>query len=480
MVFSPYKNNLRENNMPTYFLKFITSALLIIFPALAFSLDLNGAGRRIPAPIFALWGEHYSALRPGTTIKYQAVSATEGLKKITAGTVDFGESDTPLSKEDLAKFGLAQFPYMFSAITPIYNLPNVNGQLNLSGQVLGDIFLGNIKKWNDPAIAKLNSKLTLPNVAIQVVHLVPERGGTYNLSTYLTKVNVEWASKIGVGTTLKWPVGVAAENLYEMSAFVKKTPYTIGYSENAYARKNQLSLIRLQNQSGAFVSPHMGSIEEAVREIKWKAANNFDEDLINSSAPGAWPITSASYFLIKKTSDNIERRQALLSFIGWGMSHGDLDVTSLDFLPVPRSLISIIRNSWNDTPLVLEGAEVVNANQVKALLENGVPIIDARVETEYSTEHIKGAINVPYVEKSAKAANFNPQQDRFDLSKLPQNKKADIIFYCNAGACWKGYKASVVAIKAGYQKVYWFRGGIPEWGEKGLPTETALPAAAKK
>lgn len=466
--------------MRAHFFKLLIASLLLLFPTLGSPLELNGAGRRIPAPIFALWGEHYSALRPGVTLKYQAVSATEGLKQISAGSADFGESDAPLSKEELDKLGLAQFPYMFSAITPVYNLPNASGQLSLSGKVLGDIFLGNIKKWNDPAIASLNAKISLPNEAIQVVHLVPERGGTYNLSTYLSKVNPEWASKIGVGVTLKWPVGIAAENLYEMGAFVKKTAYSIGYSENAYARKNQLSLIRLQNQSGAFVSPHIGSIEEAVRDVKWKASNNFNEDLINSSAPGAWPITSASYFLIKKTSDNIERRQALLSFIGWGMSHGDLDVTSLDFLPVPRSLISVIRNSWNDTPLVLEGAAVVNANQVKALLENGVAIIDARVETEYSTEHIKGAISVPYLEKSAKAVNFNPQQDRFDLSRLPQNKKADIIFYCNAGACWKGYKASVAAIKAGYQKVHWFRGGIPEWGEKGLPTETSLPVTAKQ
>ena len=279
--------------------------------------------------------------------------------------------------------------------------------------------------------------------------------------------------------TVNWPVGFAAENLYEMGAYVKKTPYTLGYSENSYARKNQLSLLKLQNQSGAIVSPHTGSIEEAVRDIKWKPDNNFNEDLIDSSAPGAWPIASASYLFIRKTSDNIERRQALLSFLGWGMSYGGLDVTSLDFIPVPRSLIVTIRNSWNDTPLILEGATIVSASHVKALIEKGVPIVDARVETEYSTEHITSAMSIPYGEKSKKSVDFNPQQDKFDLSKLPQNKKDEIIFYCNAGSCWKGYKASVAAIRAGYQKVYWFRGGLPEWGEKGLPTESQLPATVK-
>jgi phosphate transport system substrate-binding protein len=449
--------------------------LLTVYSTASLAIDLNGAGRRIPAPIFNAWADQYSKLRPGTTVKYQAVSATEGLKQLSSGNADFGETDMPLSKAELDKIGYAQFPYMFSAITPVVNLPNVTGQVKLTGKMLGDIYLGKIKKWNDNSIADLNPRLKMPNEAIVVAHLVPERGGTYNLSTYLSKANPDWASKVGAGVTLNWPVGVAIENLYEMAAFVKKTPYAIGYSEHAYARKNQLSFIQLQNKAGAFVSPHTGSIEEAVRDIKWKAANGFFEDLTDSDAAGAWPITSASYFVIKKTSDNIERRQALLSFIGWGMSHGDLLVTSLDFLPVPRTLIPVIRNSWNDTPLVIDGANVVTAIQVNSMLANGVPIIDARVESEYSTEHIKSAINITYFEKSAKSASFNPKQDKFDLSKLPPNKNADIIFYCNAGACWRGYKAAVVAMNAGYTKVHWFRGGMPEWGEKGLPTETALP-----
>lgn len=465
--------------MSTNYFRLFAMLLMAICSLSSIALELNGAGRRIPAPIFELWADHYSKLRPGITIKYQAVSATEGLKQLNSGNADFGETDAPLSKDELDKMGLAQFPYMFSAITPVFNLPGITGNVKLTGKILGDIYLGNIHKWNDSAIANLNPRLKLPNENIRVVHLVAERGGTYNLSTYLSKVNPDWASKVGAGVTLKWPVGTAIENLYEMAAYVKKTPYSIGYSENAYARKNQLSFIQLQNHAGAFIGPHTGSIEEATRDIKWKAANGFKEDLIDSNAEGAWPITSASYFLIKKTSDNIERRQALLSFIGWSMSHGDMDVTSLDFLPVSRTLIPIIRNSWNDTPLVLEGAAVVNATQVNALIASGVPIIDARIESEYITEHIAHAISVPYFEKSVKAANFNLSQDKFDLTKLPQNKKADIIFYCNAGSCWRGYKASVAAIKAGYQKVHWFRGGLPEWGEKGLPTESSLLLPSK-
>lgn len=466
--------------MSTKFFSFFAAALLSIYAVTSFSVELNGAGRRIPAPIFTLWAEHYSLLKPAISVKYQAVSAAEGLKQLTSGNADFGETDVPLSKEQLDKMGLSQFPYMFSAITPVVNLPNVEGQINLTGKILGDIFIGNILKWNDDAIASINPRIKLPNEKILVAHLVPQRGGTYNLSSYLAKAHPDWTTKVGTGDSLKWPVGVAMENLYEMGAYVKRTPYSIGYSENAYARKNKLSYIRLQNRAGTFISPHTGSIEEAVRDIKWKAANGFNEDLIDSTVSGAWPLTAASYIVINRTSDNVERREALLSFIGWCLNHGDMDVTSLDFLPVPRTLLPIIRNSWNDTPLVLEGTAVVSAAQVKALQASGVPIIDARVASEYETEHIAKALSVPYAEKSAKSANFNHLQDRFDTSKLPTDKSAAIVFYCNAGACWKGYKAAAVAVKSGYKKVYWFRGGIPEWREKAYPTEASFPSTGKQ
>ncbi len=466
--------------MNTKFIRTVALLALSIHSAAAFSIELNGAGRRIPAPIFELWSKHYAQLRPGVTVKYQAVSASEGFKQLSSGQADFGETDHPLSKEELDKLDLAQFPYMFSAITPVVNLPGVEGQINLTGKILGDIYLGKITKWNDRELVNFNPRAKLPNEKILVAHLVPERGGTYNLSSYLSKTNPEWASKVGVGVSLKWPVGTAVENLYAMGDYVKKTPYSIGYSENSYARKNQLTLVKLQNSSGRFISPHIGSIEEATRDIKWKAANGFREDLIDSSSPGAWPITSASYFLIRKTSDNIERRVALLGFVGWGLNRGDMDVTSLDFLPVPRSLTPIIRNSWNDTPLVIEGANVVSAAQVRAFQASGIPIIDTRVASEYNAEHIAGAINVTYFEKSAKSAIFSPHNDKFDLSKLPANKNADIVIYCNAGACWRSYKAAVAAIKAGYKKVHWFRGGMPEWTEKNYPTEAGFSETAKK
>lgn len=460
--------------------KFIVLSLLAC-PAISSAIELNGVGRRIPAPIFAEWGTHFSAQNPGISIKYQAVNATEGIKRVQDGTTDFADTDIPLSKEEQAKNGLAQFPYMLTAITPVVNLPGVfEGQLNLSGKTIADIFMGKITKWNDPAIAATNTSIRLPGNPILVAHRTADGGGTYTLSSYLSKVSPEWQTKMGVGASLNWPVGTPVENLYAMGDYIKKTPYSIGYSEISYARKNHLTYIRLQNSTGTFVSPHMGSVEDAANNVHWNAANGFCETLTDQPGAGSWPMSSASYIIIKKTSGNIAQRQALLNFLGWGLRVGDMDVTSLDFLPMNRSILPQIRNSWNDTPLKLDGATVVTAAQVKQMQAKGVLVVDARIPSEYEEGHIPQALLVYYAEKSARAANFNPQFDSFDLDKLPSNKNTEIIFYCNAGACWKGYKAAAAAVRAGYKKVYWLRGGLPEWKEKNYPVETSLPSAAGK
>lgn len=463
-------------------MKQFKSALLLIIastlllPTMAFSIDLKGVGRRIPASLFSEWSAHYATKYPGNSVTYQAVNATEGIKQVEQKSADFGETDAPLTQQELTQRGLAQFPYMISAITPVINIPGVSeGEMNLTGKVLGDIFLGKITSWNDPAITDLNPRLKLPSAQILVAHRTAEGGATYTFSHFLSASNAEWASRVGSGVNLNWPTGVALDTLYAMGDYIKKTPYSIGYSEIAYTRKNKLTYVKLQNPSGAFVSPHAGSVEDALEGIKWDAGKGFNESLVNRPGAGSWPMTSASYIIISKTSDNIEKRQALLGFLGWCLRVGELDVMKLDFMPVSHRLIPLIRNSWNDTPLVLEGATVVTAPQVKELHEKGVPIVDARIAVEYQTAHIPGAINVVYGEKSKKVADFNPANDHFDLSKLPKDKNAQVIFYCNAGACWKGYKASVAAIRAGYKKVLWMRGGIPEWIDKGFPTESSLP-----
>jgi phosphate transport system substrate-binding protein len=463
-----------KGNIVTALFFRIFIVLLSTYPIASLSLELKGVGRRVPAQIFIEWGKQFSAENPDTTIKYQVGNANEGIKQVELGTVDFGDTDTPLTKAELDTKGLAQFPYMFTAITPVINVPNIfNGQLKLDGKALGDIFLGKITKWNDAAIVATNPRLQLPNEKILVVHGTEGASGTYSMNAYLSKVNSEWKAKTGNGAVINWPVGTAMDSLFSMGQYVKKTPYSIGYSEISYARKNEIIYVQLKNSNGNFVSPHTGSVEKALSNVTWKPDNGFCEDITDEKGADSWPISSASYIVIKKTSDNIERRLTLLNFLGWGIRLGDMIVTDLDFMPIQRTVLPQIRSTWNDTPLSLEGAEVVNAKQVLDLRTNGVPIIDARVAAEYEEAHIPKAISVPYAEKSAKSSNFNSSVDRFDFSKLPENKNAGIVFYCNAGACWKGYKAAAVSVKAGYKKVYWFRGGLPEWQSKNYPVESS-------
>lgn len=454
--------------------------LISLSPITALSIDIKGVGRRVPAQVFDGWAKQFTAQNSDITIKYEAINAIASIKQVELGTADFGDTDTPLSKEDLEKKGLAQFPYMFTAITPVFNLPNIfDGQLKLDGKTLGDIFLGKITKWNDDAIAATNPRLQLPNEKIQVVHGGEGSSGAYSMNMYLSKVNPEWKAKTGAAPTPNWPTGTDMGSLFAMGEYIKKTRYTIGYSEISYARKHEINYVQLKNSAGKFVSPHTGSVENAVQNVKWKSSNGFCEEVTDEKGPDSWPITSASYIVIRKTSDNVKQRLALLKFLGWGISFGDMIVSNLDVMPIKRTILPQIRSTWNDTPLSLEGAEVVNAKQVLELRANGVPIIDARVAAEYEVSHIPKAISIPYAEKSEKSSDFNPLLDQFDLSKLPANKNSEIIFYCNAGACWKGYKAAAVAVNAGYKKVYWFRGGLPEWQSKSYPIESLTVATAR-
>lgn len=455
--------------------------VVLVLPLGSNASEIKGVGRKASAKVLDAWAKQFSAQYPETTVAFEVVSPTESVKRVETANADFGETDAPLDKGILEKEGLTQFPYMFTAITPVVNLPNVfNNQLRLDGKVLAEIFLGNITRWNDPAIVADNPRISLPNEKIIVVHGAEGADGTYAMNTYLSKAHAEWKPKTGVGNAVKWPVGTAMPDLLAIGDYVKQTPYTIGYSEISYVRKKDIVYVQLQNSQGRFVSPHTGSVENSVKNVKWKSTNGFMEDITDEKGEGSWPIPSASYIVIKKTSADVKHRLELLKFLGWGLTLGDMIVTDMDLMPLQRSIFAQIRTIWNDTPLAIEGAEVVDAKQVLELRSKGVMIVDARVAPEYEEAHIPLAISIPYGEKSEKSSNFNPAVDKFDLSKLPGNKNAGIVFYCNAGACWKGYKAAVVSVNAGYKKVYWFRGGLPEWMNRNFPVESSVPSVAKK
>ncbi len=387
--------------------------LFSLLPIAAHSLELVGVGRHVPSQLFDDWAKQFSAQNETITIKYQITSPADIVKLIEEDRADFADTDTPFSKSELDAKGITQFPYMFTAITPVINIPGIfTSQLRLDGSTLAAIYLGKITRWNDPALVALNPKLQLPDEAIQVVHGNAQASGTFPISNYLSKVSSEWKSKVGDGAVVNWPTGTALPSELGIGDFVKNTPYSIGYTEISYARKHNINYVQMQNKDGRFVSPHTGSVESSLQLVKWKSSNGFCEDTADAGGFNSWPIVSVSYLIINKTSKDIPRRLSLLKFISWDIGQGDIIATNLDFMPINRSILPLIRGAWNDTPLTIEGGVVVDAKQVNEMRSGKVLIVDARVAREYEESHIPGALSIPYAEKSEKSANFNPQADQ--------------------------------------------------------------------
>ena len=466
-------------NMPIKSLCLAAILLSFLQPTLA--IELSGSGRALTAPFFKAMSEKYRDKTEGVIIKYTPSKLEAGLADVESAAIDFYETDIPLAKTDLDKRGLTQFPYMASGIVPVFHLPSIRGgQLSLTGGILADIFLGKITKWNDPAIVGINPSLKLPDAKINLVYWSSTGGGTSALNNYLAKASPVWAAKVKPGIALNSASGTQVDDLAGMKSHIKSNAYSLGYADIAYARANGLDHSKLQNKMGVFASAQADSVAASLTGITWSASNNFNEDLIDRAGKQSWPITTAGYIIIKKTSSDIPRRVKLLSYLSWTLKNSGWDLSILDFNSLPKEVLPLIHNAWNDTPLTIANATVVTAAQARILQEEGALLIDTRVEKEYHAEHIVNAISLVYGEKSIRSAEFDSSQDSFNLKKLPQDKNAKIIFYCNAGACWRGYKAAVVASKAGYNQIYWFRGGIPEWIAKRYPVEASLTAHTKR
>jgi phosphate transport system substrate-binding protein len=237
--------------------------------SVSFAQDVTGAGASFPAPVYAKWADAYNKAS-GARINYQSVGSGAGLKQIAAKTVDFGASDAPLKDEDLAKEGLIQFPTVIGGVVPVVNIKGIApGQLKLTGQVLGDIYLGKITKWNDPAITVLNAGVALPDAAIAPVRRADGSGTSFNFTNYLSKVNAEWKSKVGEGTAVNWPTGAGGKGNEGVSAFVQRLPNSIGYVEYAYAKQNKMAYTMLKNEAGNFVAPDDLTFKAAAANANW-------------------------------------------------------------------------------------------------------------------------------------------------------------------------------------------------------------------
>ncbi len=322
------------------------------------SVTVTGAGASFPYPIYAKWASDFDAAT-GNKINYQSIGSGGGQKQIIAKTVDFGASDDPLSQAKLDENGLLQFPAVIGGTVPVVNLAGVKpGQLKLSGEVLADIFLGKITKWNDAKVAALNEGVTLPDNNIAVVHRSDGSGTTFGWTNYLSKVSAEWKEKVGEGKSVKWPVGQGGKGNEGVAAYVGQLANSIGYVEYAYAKQNNLSWTAVQNKAGKFVQPEQKSFAAAAANADWKGTPGMGVVLTNESGDDSWPITAATFILLNKAVAKPTEVKTALEFFDWAWKNGADTAAKLDYVPLPDEVTNTIRQVWKEELKTADGKSI--------------------------------------------------------------------------------------------------------------------------
>ncbi len=316
------------------------------FAAAALAADITGAGATFPYPVYAKWAEAYKN-QTGIGMNYQSIGSGGGIKQIKARTVDFGASDKPLKFDELEKQGLMQFPAIMGGVVPVINVKGIeNNQLKLNAPLLADIFLGKIKKWNDPAIAALNPGLNLPAQGIAIVHRSDGSGTTFVFTHYLSRVSPEWQAKVGNHSSVAWPVGTGGKGNEGVANFVKQIRGSIGYVESAFAKQNKMSVVLLQNRDGQFVAANDDSFMAAAANANWEKAPGFYEILTDQPGKASWPITGASFILMHKSQAKPEQAREVLKFFDWAFSNGAKMAAELDYVPMPDNVVKLIQSAW--------------------------------------------------------------------------------------------------------------------------------------
>ncbi len=308
--------------------------------------EVSGAGASFIFPLVSKWSADYNTAT-GAKINYQSIGSGGGIAQIKAGTVDFGSSDKPLSSDELAQAGLAQFPSAIGGVVPVVNIEGLEaGKLRLTGALLADIFLGKVKTWNDPAIAAANPGVTLPDGKITIVHRSDGSGTTFNFSNYLSKVSPEWKTKVGEGTSVQWPDGVGGKGNEGVASYVKQIKGSIGYVELAYALQNAMPYTALQNAAGTWVQPNAESFAAAAASADWASAKDFNLVITNAPGEQAWPITATNFMLMQKKPKDAKRNQDTLAFFKWAFENGQTQANELHYVPLPAELTKQIEAYW--------------------------------------------------------------------------------------------------------------------------------------
>src|SRR5262249_36023293 len=300
----------------------LTAAALVATSWTAFAADISGAGATFPYPVYAKWADAYKK-ETGVGLNYQSIGSGGGIKQIKAKTVTFGASDAPLPGKELDETGLAQFPMVMGGIVPVVNLDGIKpGDLVLDGATIAKIYLGEIKKWDDPAIAKLNPGAKLPSTAIALVHRSDGSGTTYNFTYYLSDVSPDWKSKVGTNTAVQWPAGIGAKGNEGVANNVGQTKGSIGYVEYAYAKQNKLTYTKMVNKAGRTVAPPAEAFQAAAANADWKSQPGYGVILANQPGDASWPMTAATWILVYKKPADAAATAEALKFFAWSYAKG--------------------------------------------------------------------------------------------------------------------------------------------------------------
>jgi phosphate transport system substrate-binding protein len=309
--------------------------------AAAFAQSLTGAGASFPAPIYQKWFGEYKAKNPGVQINYQSIGSGGGIRQLTENTVDFGASDVPMTNEQIAavKIKPLHFPTVLGAVVVTYNLSGIAAKLRLDGPTISAIFMGQIKKWNDPKIRATNPSLALPDKPIVVVHRSDSSGTTFVWTDYLSRVSPEWKSKVGANSAVSWPTGLGSKGNEGVAGTVKQNPYSIGYVELVYAVENKMAYADVKNAAGKFITPGFDSVTAAAASVKDMPAD-FRISITNPPGATAYPISSFTWLLIPSRISDLAKKAAITEFLKWMLTEGQKDAERMSYAPLPKNVVA--------------------------------------------------------------------------------------------------------------------------------------------
>jgi phosphate transport system substrate-binding protein len=321
----------------------IAGLALVVAAVGAQTVQINGAGATFPYPIYSKWFSEYNKLKPQVQINYQSIGSGGGIRQLSNQTVFFGATDGPMTPEQMqqAPGRVLHLPTVLGAVVPVYNLPGMKGEIKFSGPVLADIFLGKITKWNDPAIAKLNSGMTLPGTDITVVHRSDGSGTSYIWVDYLAKVSPEWMKKVGVATSVNWPVGLGGKGNEGVAGLVQQTPGSLGYVELIYALQNKIAYGSVQNVGGEFVRATIEAVTAAAAAAVKNMPKDFRVSITNAPGKGVYPISSFTWLLLYENPKDKNQSKAMVDFVKWALTDGQKFAGDLGYAPLPAEVVKL-------------------------------------------------------------------------------------------------------------------------------------------